>query len=74
MSTARRPGYFDTDDNLALVEKYDPEGICIFSDGWVPLLDRLSDLGECEFLSDDVRNDLRVAVAYLARCMFPPTD
>jgi hypothetical protein len=32
----------------------------------VAFLDRLTDLGECEYLNDDVRDDIRMAVALLA--------
>ena len=35
-------------------------------DPTVAFLDRLTDLGECEYLNDDVREDIRRAVDILA--------
>jgi hypothetical protein len=58
MSTTRRPGYFDvvTADDLR-------QAIATLR------LDRLSDLAECEHLSDDARELLRWAAHELATAL-----
>ena len=62
MSTTRRPGYFD----LVTDEEIERAIVTV-------RLDRLSDLAECEHLSDDARELLRWAAHELSVALLPDT-